>query len=327
MNNFSGRRSSGSEAGKMLRPIFVVIFCVCFSLSAVTKKERIVDQALSDKEPGTADYDHDAFVGSEEAEQFKNLSPEESRRRLGIIVDKIDVDNNGKVTQEELHKWIVFTQTRYIREDSDRQFKGHDKNEDGKIHWDEYKEATYGFLSAEDTAAAENDAFNYAKMIDRDRKRWQKADVDGDDYCGIDEFRAFLHPEEFEHMKEIVVKETLDDIDKNSDGKVDINEYIGDMFKPEDGKEEPDWVASEREQFTKYRDMNKDGVLSEQEIRAWIMPDDYDHAEAEAKHLIYEADDDKDQELTKEEILNHHDKFVGSQATDWGEALNRHDEF
>lgn len=34
-----------------------------------------------------------------------------------------------------------------------------------------------------------------------------------------------------------------------------LDEYIGDMYKPEDGEdeEEPDWVKQEREQFTGYR--------------------------------------------------------------------------
>lgn len=63
------------------------------------------------------------------------------------------------------------------------------------------------------------------------------------------------------------------------------------------------------------------------QVRNWIIPDDYNHSEAEAKHLIYEADSDGDQELTKEEILEKYDVFVGSQATDFGEALVRHDEF
>lgn len=35
----------------------------------------------------------------------------------------------------------------------------------------------------------------------------------------------------------------------------------------------------------------------------------------------------QDKKLTKEEILNNYDLFVGSQATDFGEALTRHDEF
>ena len=299
---------------------------MCFA--AVTKKSnREINQALSDKEPGSPDYDHEAFVGAEEAAEFDELSPEESKRRLGVIVDKIDEDGDEKVTETELEKWIIFTQTRYVREDSDKQFQTQDKDKDGKVSWDEYKESTYGFLSEEDLAASENDDFGYAHMILRDERRWNRADVDKDNYCSIDEFRAFLHPEEFDHMKDIVTKETLEDIDKNKDGFVDLDEYIGDMFRKDDEEDEPEWVATEREQFAKYRDFNKDGKLDEKEIRAWIMPDDYNHAEAEAKHLIYQADDDKDGELSKEEILTHHDKFVGSQVTDWGDALKRHDEF
>ena len=307
----------------------VVVFCLAFSFcfGAVTKKDRVLDQSLSDKEPGSPEYDHDAFVGSEEAETFNELTPEESKRRLGIIVDKIDEDGDSKITEEELEKWIVFTQTRYIREDSDKQFKAHDKDNDGKVSWDEYKEATYGFLKEEDLAASESDSFSYQKMMARDERRWKKADVDGDNFCSIDEFRAFLHPEEYERMKEIVVKETLEDIDKDGDGFVNVDEYIGDMYKKEDNGEEPDWVETEREQFKNYRDLDQDGRLSEAEIKIWIMPEDYNHAQAEAKHLIFEADDDKDGELSKDEVLNHHDKFVGSQATDWGEALKRHDEF
>jgi hypothetical protein len=57
------------------------------------------------------------------------------------------------------------------------------------------------------------------------------------------------------------------------------------------------------------------------------MPEDYDHAKAEAAHLIYESDVDSDQRLSKQEILQHQDVFVGSQATDFGDYLVRHDEF
>jgi calumenin len=35
----------------------------------------------------------------------------------------------------------------------------------------------------------------------------------------------------------------------------------------------------------------------------------------------------QDGSLTKEEVLDKYEVFVGSQATDFGEALRRHDEF
>lgn len=66
-----------------------------------------------------------------------------------------------------------------------------------------------------------------------------------------------------------------------------------DMFAHEEGGPEPDWVRTERDQFSDFRDMNKDGKMDTDEIRHWILPQDYDHAQAEARHLVYESDQDK----------------------------------
>ena len=51
----------------------------------------------------------------------------------------------------------------------------------------------------------------------RDRRRWGLADENGDGSLTKIEFKHFLHPEEVDHMKELVVQETIDDIDKVSD--------------------------------------------------------------------------------------------------------------
>lgn len=42
-------------------------------------------------------------------------------------------------------------------------------------------------------------------MLPRDERRFKTADLDGDMAATREEFTAFLHPEEFEHMKNIVV--------------------------------------------------------------------------------------------------------------------------
>lgn len=65
------------------------------------------------------------------------------------------------------------------------------------------------------------------------------------------------------------------------------------MYNQEGDATEPEWVKTEREQFTEFRDKNKDGKMDKEETRDWILPSDYDHAEAEAKHLVYESDSDK----------------------------------
>lgn len=72
----------------------------------------------------------------------------------------------------------------------------------------------------------EFDGYSYKAMLDRDKRRWNAADADEDGALTRKEFAAFLHPEESDHMKNIVILETLEDIDKNKDGKVSLEEYI-----------------------------------------------------------------------------------------------------
>lgn len=287
-------------------------------------KERVHEQKLSDQDherdgEHNNDYDHDAFLGQKEARDFDQLTPEESKEKLGIIVDKIDRNHDGVVTEDELQHWIQYVQKKYVIEDTDRMWKEH-KLDDAGLSWESYRKNTYGYEY--DPEEAED----FSEMVNRDTRKFKQADENGDGYLSKEEFASFLHPEEHEHMKDIVVLETMEDIDKDKDGKISLDEYIGDMW-PNKDEEEPEWVKGEREQFSSYRDTNGDGFMDKDEVKNWIIPPNYDHSEAEAKHLIYETDENKDGVLTKQEILDKYDIFVGSQATDFGDALTRHDEF
>ena len=42
-------------------------------------------------------------------------------------------------------------------------------------------------------------------MIERDHRRWKQADKDQDGKLSKEEFQDFLHPEEAEHMRGVVV--------------------------------------------------------------------------------------------------------------------------
>ncbi|KAL1114827.1 hypothetical protein AAG570_007651, partial [Ranatra chinensis] len=275
-----------------------------------------------------ADYDHEAFLG-EDAKTFDQLSPEESRRRLALIVDKIDSDSDGFVTQEELKDWIRYTQKKYVRDNVDRTWKSHNPENADKISWDSYSKQSYGHINVLDANELNREGgMSYKSLYDRDRRRWIAADLDGDDSLTKEDFSAFLHPEETPHMRDLVVLETLEDIDKDKDGKISLKEFIGDMYvSTEEGEEEPEWVQNEKQHFAAYRDKDGDGYMNEEEVKDWVLPPDFDHAEAEARHLIYESDRDADQKLSRDEILAKYDLFVGSQATDFGEGLLRHDEF
>lgn len=63
-----------------------------------------------------------------------------------LIVDKIDADSDGFISQEELKDWIRYTQRRYIMDDVDRQWKTHNPEDKERISWEEYKKLLYGFM-------------------------------------------------------------------------------------------------------------------------------------------------------------------------------------
>ena len=95
---------------------------------------------------GDYDYDHEAFLGVDDAREFDQLPPEESKARLGKIVDRIDSNEDGYVTLDEMRDWIRFTQQRYISEDVDRQWNQHNVDNKETMSWEEYRTLVYGFL-------------------------------------------------------------------------------------------------------------------------------------------------------------------------------------
>ena len=93
------------------------------------------------------------------------------------------------------------------------------------VSWESFKRDVYGSIDEDG-----EDGYNFKPMMDRDYRRWQKADTDADGKLTKLEFQAFLHPEDAEYMRDIVVIETLEDMDVDKDGSLSLDEYIGDMY-------------------------------------------------------------------------------------------------
>lgn len=285
-----------------------------------------LSEAPHDDAHGNFQYDHEAFLGREVAKEFDQLSPEESQARLGRIVDRMDRagDGDGWVSLAELRSWIAHTQQRHIQDSVSAAWHTYDTDRDGRVGWEELRNATYGYYAPGEEFHDVEDAETYKKMLARDERRFRAADQDGDLRATREELTAFLHPEEFPHMRDVVVAETLEDLDKNKDGYIQVEEYIADLYSAEPGEEEPAWVQTERDQFRDFRDLNKDGHLDGREVGHWVLPPAQDQPLVEANHLLHESDTDKDGRLSKAEILGNWNMFVGSQATNYGEDLTRH---
>lgn len=267
------------------------------------------------------DYDADVFLGPDEAHTLKDLPQAEVLKRLRAIMDKVDVNGDDIITEDELVDWIRTVHKEYVVNDVENQWSYYGGKTDTEfITWDDFKKITYG-----DRPEADDDeeGKRFVAMLARDKRRWDQADINKDGGLSRQEFTDFLHPEESRHMHEVIVLETMETIDLDGDGYLSREEYIADMYRPErEGEPEPDWVQHERENFAKVRDIDGDGKMGPAEVQEWILPVNYDHARAEANHLIYSADEDRDMQLSKEEALNNYEVFLGSQVTNWGQAIH-----
>ncbi|XP_034186003.1 reticulocalbin-2 [Osmia lignaria lignaria] len=256
------------------------------------------------------EFDHEAILGSaKEAQEFDKLPMQESKRRLGILLKKMDLNNDKFIERNELKAWILRSFSMLSAEESQDRLEDVDIDEDGKVSWDEVLRDTY-LTDSEDAALDE-------KLISDDEETFEAADIDKNGYLDSEEFKAYTHPEETPRMFPLLLKQALDDKDTDKDGYISFQEFIGNRAKSED----KEWLIIEKDKFDYEHDKNGDGRLDSDEILSWLVPSNEEIASDEVDHLFAASDDDHDNRLSFDEILEHHDTFVGSEATDYGDHL------
>uniref|UniRef100_A0A6B2EGN6 Reticulocalbin-3 n=1 Tax=Phlebotomus kandelakii TaxID=1109342 RepID=A0A6B2EGN6_9DIPT len=291
-----------------------------------SNKERMEDGSYSPKNAHHFDgadhhseFDHEAILGSvKEAEEFDNLSPEESKKRLGILVRKMDLNLDGFVDRHELKAWILRSFRMLSQEEANERFQDLDEDGDGMTSWQEYLKDTYGMETENEIGDSDEQHLEEeSKLIEEDKVMFHAADKNADGLLSPEEFVVFLSPEEHPEMLPLILEQTLREKDKNGDGKIDFKEFVGDSAKHHD----KEWLLVEKEKFDNEYDKDGDGVLNGNEILSWVVPSNEDVATDEVEHLFASSDDDHDDRLAYEEIINNYDTFVGSEATDYGDQL------
>lgn len=124
----------------------------------------------------------------------------------------MDLDKDGYISEEELRRWLKHVASRYVEQDVKRTYDEYIREFDSITFENHKKKLTYDFdeddsngifLFCDSSPVNLDDELKVA--IARDEKRFTKADKDGDGKLTKEEFAAFLHPEEFEEMRDIVI--------------------------------------------------------------------------------------------------------------------------
>lgn len=222
---------------------FVILtFSVCIQVNASPHShkhgaEREIDGAYSPRdhshyegEDHNVEFDHEAILGStREAEEFDHLPPEEAKKRLAVLLTKMDVNNDKEITTTELKQWILRSFKSLSEEESREKLMEVDLDKNNEVTWNEYKAETYGVDDeVEDGLFSGKEHAEEKALMKNDKELFQTADVNKDGTLNAEEFLAFTHPEEAPHMLEVILRQTLEEKDANKDGFIDFQEYIGD---------------------------------------------------------------------------------------------------
>ena len=103
----------------------------------------------------------------DEAEEFTRLYPEETKRRLGLLVSKIDSDRDGLVGVGELTDWIDLIHKDHIRRDVEREWITRNPDQVDSLSWGLYKTNVYGALDNKFNTADTKGRFHLIRLCSK----------------------------------------------------------------------------------------------------------------------------------------------------------------
>merc|ERR1711990_33908 len=262
-----------------------------------------------------------------------DLEDEELQARLRKLVARMDHNRDGYIDNEELTNWALVSVFNIAGQDGREDFdliageNAIDEHHGDRVDWNiiVMEEHTHEFHNGDKFDANDLSYREYNKMYNRDRARFDAADIDKDGKLTEGEFLLFKNPLKDENVKQVVIDEALKAVDSNGDGQIDLQEYLNDWHEPPNTNDD-DFIELETDRFNDEYDRNKDGFLIGDELLFWLSPDNTEIAIDEAEHLIDMCDEDEDERLTPDEIVENHDLWVDSDATEYGAQLRHYDE-
>ncbi|XP_035674746.1 calumenin-A-like [Branchiostoma floridae] len=223
----------------------------------------------------------------------------------------MDADGDGLATRDELKSFTVGERVRDLRKDTEKQWKYYGLGPGEKLTFERYAKKTY----------PKEEKFGHSsKTKEQERRRFHVSDANNDGALDKEEFMAFEYAEEYPHMHDIVMLETMEDMDKNGDGVLNFAEFTDD----EEGMEE----GPEAEKTFKQFDKDGDGQLSRAEVKQWILGPSSEAAQEDEDSVsivLANMDKDKDGKLSREEIAAD-SKMIEDQLM-YEEEEYTHDEF
>lgn len=271
-----------------------------------------------------SDFHQEIFLG-EEKHHFKEAQTrDEQLKKLKIIFQKADVDKNNKISEEELHMWIMKMVEEHMQQatkDSLEKFYFVAGNGAESVSYPVFEKAFYESLRKDNETHKHQYTEEYFKTrISAVKQKWKVADLNNDGILSEREFLFFQHPEMSSSTLDSSVTEFLEERDYDGNKKLDEKEFVfgfpvGDIIL-DDYMDGDELIRDKLMQFRKYIDADHDGFLSVEELTIYMDPFSSVNARNDAHDMMFYIDTDTDGELSWDEIMEASEYLTGTKLYD-----------
>jgi len=249
--------------------------------------------------PDASQWSDEPQEGFEDLNEGDILSPEQLRK-LHI---KMDADANRKLSLDEVLDFIFDTRKSAAVKESKRALTELDGDKDGKVSMEElWKDSTSvdGGAGLDGQETGSHDAYR-----DLEEKKFKMADGNQDGLLDETELAAFLHPDVYDHVLQVLAQHTMEEKDHDKDGFLTFDEFWKPATDPSDS-ENPEVLPAEDADLQMFKKLDKDGSdqLDLKEMLAW--ESGHIHTVEAMKKFVQMADQDKDQHLDLRELQEAH---------------------
>jgi len=270
--------------------------------------EGAVEKAEDDEPGGDDEVEGDSEAeGDDEVEGDNEAEGEDvdtfSPEQLQKLHDKMDADNNSKVSLDEIFQFSDKTSKAVAVTNSKTKLQDMDKDKDGKLN---VTELLTGIQTAE---GVENDKFAIVAALEREK--FKVADGNKDKLLDELEVAAFFHPEIHDGMLEHMAENALNEKDKDGDDLLTMHELLA-AQDDEDEASSDGGEALDEDYVRTFKNLDKDGSgkLDIKELLEW--ESGRIHMKEAMQALMEIADTNKDKHVTVEEVVAAQDKDESS---------------
>ncbi|CAD5216393.1 unnamed protein product [Bursaphelenchus xylophilus] len=246
-----------------------------------------------------------------------NLSTKEL---IELMFRQSDTNKDGKLSQDELFRKVKKNIRSHLDEgkkESNKLFQLIDKNANGLVDWDEYKNH---FMVKKNMASQEHvedhqDHDNHLDSdsrfaLDQEKYSFKQADADGD---GLDEMEwlSYQHPENSKLQLNELAQSILKSLDTDKNGYLDADEFA--QVPPgvvEGENTDRDYQNERRKEFEDLIDQDKDGKVMKFELVEYLNPLSDARLSEEVKEIFVLADHDDDGFLTLKELMDNSESLA-----------------